>query len=233
MLKQTRNGTIASDGALHAPADTRSALPHCVPYCCRPLACRIAGGLLRRLRVHPLGVRCSIDGTELVMTSPPCPAQHLPCCLAAERHRGDAMQLFLQELCSHEPLAPTQHSKYAAPGASGGGAPAAPAATLSLRLRPAAAARQQQGGLLSQLGAAGKDKGPDGVPVAWVECALQVCGAGRAQRRCSHPGAAQARSGPAAEDDAIPTIAFARSRRCRWCRLACGKQQPVALVLAP
>ncbi|KAL4431495.1 hypothetical protein ABPG75_006751 [Micractinium tetrahymenae] len=91
----------------------------------------------------------------------------------AERHRGDAMQLFLQELCSHEPLAPTQHAKYAAPSASSGGAPAAPAATLSLRLRPAAAARQQPGGLLSQLGAGGKDKVPDGLPPAWLECALQ------------------------------------------------------------
>lgn len=147
---------------------------------------------------------------------------------AAERHRGDAMQLFLQELCSHEPLAPTQHAKYATPGAAAG-APAAPAATLSLRLRPAAAARQQQGGLLSQLGAGGKDKGPDGMPAAWVECALQVEQALCSSRALSR-GAGQL---------GRPPRAMQPYRRCcvRWMSLGCmlpaGARQAAAPVYVP
>ncbi|EFN51587.1 hypothetical protein CHLNCDRAFT_140100 [Chlorella variabilis] len=95
----------------------------------------------------------------------------------AGKHRGDAMQVFLQELCSHEPLGPTPHSKYTAPPASLAAAapPPVPAAQLRLGLRPAAAARQQQGGLLAQLGGGGKAAaaGGEGAPPAWVECSLE------------------------------------------------------------
>jgi hypothetical protein len=103
----------------------------------------------------------------------------------AEKHRADPMQIFLQELASHEPLGPTQHSKYAAPpssaAASGASpasaaAPAAPAATLQLRVRPTAAARQQASGLVAQLGGGGSKAGGGGgaaVPAAWVECSLE------------------------------------------------------------
>jgi hypothetical protein len=88
------------------------------------------------------------------------------------------MQLYLQELCSHEPLGPTQHSKYSAPPAIAGAglvaaaapAPAGPLVQLQVRARPAAGARQQPTGLLAQLGSG------DGMPAAWVECSLEVGG---------------------------------------------------------
>ncbi|KAI3424282.1 hypothetical protein D9Q98_009837 [Chlorella vulgaris] len=99
----------------------------------------------------------------------------------AGKHRGDAMQLYLQELCSHVTLGPTQHPKYTAPPAAAGAglpaaaapAPSGPVVQMQLRLRPAVAARQQQGGLLAQLGG-GKGVGPaDAAPAAWVECSLE------------------------------------------------------------
>ena len=68
------------------------------------------------------------------------------------------MVVLLQELCSHEPLAPTWHAKY-----EGQGLPP-PLATLALKLNPAAAARAPAPrGLLGGGGGA-----------AWAECALQV-----------------------------------------------------------
>ncbi|PSC74651.1 oxysterol-binding -related 8 isoform X6 [Micractinium conductrix] len=101
-----------------------------------------------------------------------------------ERHRGDTMQLFLQELASHEPLGPTQHPKYTAPASSappGTALPAPVAATLSLRVRPTVAARQQPTGLLAQLGGGSKvgksggggGGGADGAPPAWLECSFE------------------------------------------------------------
>ncbi|PRW20386.1 oxysterol-binding -related 5 isoform X2 [Chlorella sorokiniana] len=106
----------------------------------------------------------------------------------AEKHRGDAMHVFLQELCSHEPLPVTQHAKYtaaaaAAPaaGAATSQAAPAPAATLQLRFTPSAVARQQQSSLRDKLPGGGKgskssgaDKGGSAAqPLAWVECALE------------------------------------------------------------
>lgn len=114
------------------------------------------------------------------------------------------MQLYLQELCSHVTLGPTQHPKYTAPPAAAGAglpaaaapAPSGPVVQMQLRLRPAVAARQQQGGLLAQLGG-GKGVGPaDAAPAAWVECSLEVnvCPALLAWLLCLHPLASEGAS---------------------------------------
>lgn len=123
-------------------------------------------------------------------TSSPPNLSSRPLAPAADRHRGDAMTLFLQELCSHEPLGPTQHPKYSgatitAVGPSGptlvppATAPT-PAATLRLRVKPTAVARQHAEGLLARLasgkGGKGAAGGGEGGPPAWVECALEVRG---------------------------------------------------------
>lgn len=91
------------------------------------------------------------------------------------------MQLYLQELCSHETLAATLHAKYAGPPPAPGATPLppAPAASLALRLRPVPAARCQAGagGLLERLaigGGGGRGAAPEGAPPGWIEVYWEV-----------------------------------------------------------
>ena len=139
---------------------------------------------------------------------------------AGERHRGDVLTLYLQELCSHEPLQPTRHRK-----SSGGGAgeAAAPIATLALCVRPAMSARQQQGGgLLAQLGGGGGGgrAGPaEGAPAAWLECSTEVSWSGgrvggRKRPDCNDPFALVSFFPPPPPPVPLCFAAWRRRARC-------------------
>eukprot|EP00887_Chlorella_sp_A99_P008297 scaffold12.g8297.t1 len=81
----------------------------------------------------------------------------------ADKHKGDAVQLWLQELASHEPLPFTQHAKFSAPGTR-------ELAVVELHVRPALSVQQRKAGLLLGGSAAPASAEP------YVECAMEGSG---------------------------------------------------------
>lgn len=201
-------------GQLRRRAASSAAQPQLPPHLAFCLADHPMHAQPRSAAAAPCSSAYQISAptAPLPPSPPPLHPPHPPRCpLAAEKYRGDTMQLFLQELCSHEPLAPTLHAKYAPPPPAGATPlPPAAAATLALRLRPAPAARCQgggggAGGLLDRLAlGGGRGAAPEGAPPAWVEVSWEVrwgalgggCG-GRARSGRAHAGAGRLPGGAA------------------------------------